>query len=101
MGKSNFSEQFRKLINCYKRIGYSLDIMQRTACLVINPVTVDGYALLFNCKAVVRASDSVVKQVGWGLMICLWLGPPLFNYWLSLTLAVGVELAKGTRFSST
>ena len=26
--KSNFSEQFRKLINRYKRIGYSLDIMQ-------------------------------------------------------------------------
>ena len=25
VGKSNFSEQFRKLINCYKRIGYSLD----------------------------------------------------------------------------
>ena len=27
VGKSNFSEQFRKLINRYKRIGYSLDIM--------------------------------------------------------------------------
>ena len=31
--KSNFSEQFRKLINPYKRIGYSLDIMRQTACL--------------------------------------------------------------------
>ena len=29
VGKSNFSEQFRKLINRYKRIGYSLDIMRR------------------------------------------------------------------------
>ena len=47
--KSNFSEQFRKLINHYKRIGYSLDIMRQTACLVINPIIVDGYALLFNC----------------------------------------------------
>ena len=28
VGKSNFSEQFRKLINRYKRIGYSLDIMR-------------------------------------------------------------------------
>ena len=27
VGKSNFLEQFRKLINRYKRIGYSLDIM--------------------------------------------------------------------------
>ena len=28
IGKSNFLEQFRKLINRYKRIGYSLDIMR-------------------------------------------------------------------------
>ena len=34
VGKSNFSEQLRKLINHYKRIGYSLDIMRQTACLV-------------------------------------------------------------------
>ena len=43
IGKCNFSEQFRKLINRYKRIGYSLDIMRQTACLVV-----DGYAALFN-----------------------------------------------------
>ena len=49
VGKSNFSQQFRKLINCYKRIGYSLDIMRQTVCLVVNPVIVDGYASLFNC----------------------------------------------------
>ena len=42
--KSNFSEQFRKLVNRYKRIGYILDIMRQTACLVINPIIVDGYA---------------------------------------------------------
>ena len=34
VGKSNFSEEFRKLINRFKRIGYSLDIMRQTACLV-------------------------------------------------------------------
>ena len=45
--ESNFSEQFRKLINRYKRIGYSLDIMRQTACLVVNPIIVDGYASLF------------------------------------------------------
>ena len=55
--KSNFSEQFRKLFNRYKRIGYSLDIMRQTACLVINPIIVDGYASLFNCITAVRASD--------------------------------------------
>ena len=59
VGKSNFSEQFRKLINRYKRIGYSLDIMRQTACLVVNPIIVDGYASLFNCAMAVRASDSM------------------------------------------
>ena len=49
VGKSNFSEQFRILINRYKRISYSLDIMRQTACLVVNPIIVDGYASLFNC----------------------------------------------------
>ena len=57
VGKSNFSEQFRKLINRYKRIAYSLDIMRQTACLVVNPIIVDGYATLFNCTTAVRASD--------------------------------------------
>ena len=46
VGKSNFSEQFRKLINRYKRIGYSLD-MRQTACLVVNPIIVEGCASLF------------------------------------------------------
>ena len=55
VGKSNFSEQFRKLIKLYKRIGYSLGIMRQTACLVINPIIADGYASLFNCTAAVRA----------------------------------------------
>ena len=59
VGKSNFSEQFRKLINRYKRIGYSLDIMRQTACLIINPIIVDGYASLFNCMTSVRASNSM------------------------------------------
>ena len=59
VGKSNFSEQFRKLINRYKRIGYSLDIMRQTACLVVNLIIVDGYASLFNCTTAVRTTDSM------------------------------------------
>ena len=59
VGKSSFSEKFRKLINRYKRIGHSLDIMRQTACLVVNPIIVDGYASLFNCTTAVRASDSM------------------------------------------
>ena len=59
VGKSNFSEQFRKLIKRYKRIGYSLDIMRQTACLVVNSIIVNGYASRFNCTTAVRASDSM------------------------------------------
>ena len=39
--KSTFSEQFRKLINRYKRMGYNPSVMRQTACLVINPISVD------------------------------------------------------------
>ena len=60
--KSIFSEQFRKLINRYKRIGYNPYIMRHTACLVMNPIMVDDYALVFNCTAVVRTSDSMTAS---------------------------------------
>ena len=68
-GKSNFSEQFRKLINRYKIIGYSLGIVRQTACLVVNPIIVDGYASLFNCMTAVRASDNdgLFVKLGLGL----------------------------------
>ena len=62
VGKSTFSKQFRKLINRYKRTGDSQDIMQQTACLVVNPIIVDGYASLFNCTTAVRASDSMMAS---------------------------------------
>ena len=55
-----FSDQFRKIIMRYKRIGYNLNVMRQSACLVINPITVDGYAALFNCTPVDRASDSMM-----------------------------------------
>ena len=60
VGKYNFAEQFRKHINLYKRIGFNPFIMRQTACLVVNPITVDSYGLLFNCTSVVRASDSMM-----------------------------------------
>ena len=44
VGKSNFAEQFRKLIYRYKRIGYNPYIMRQTVCLVVNPITVASYA---------------------------------------------------------
>ena len=52
---TDLSDQFRKNIMRYKRIGYNLNVMRQSACLVINPITVDGYAALFYCTPVDRA----------------------------------------------
>ena len=43
----------------YIRVGYNLDIMRQSACLVLNPITVYGYGFLFNCTTVGQASDSM------------------------------------------
>ena len=60
MGMTDFSDQFRKIIICHKRIGYALNVMRQSACLVINPLTVDNFAALFNCTPVDLASDSII-----------------------------------------
>ena len=57
---TEFSDQFRKNIRRYKRIGYNLNVMQQSECLVINPIKIDGYAALFNCMPVDWASDSMM-----------------------------------------
>ena len=59
---TDFSDQFRKIIMRYKRIGYNLIVMRESAGLAINPITVDGYATLFNCTPVDRASDSMMAR---------------------------------------
>ena len=41
----------------------NLDIMRQTACLVFNPIMVEGYAALFSCTAVVQASDSMTASM--------------------------------------
>ena len=55
-----FSLQFGKIISRYRRIGYNLNVMRQSACLVFNPIMVDGYAAFFNCTPVGRASDSMM-----------------------------------------
>ena len=34
-------------------------ILQQTACLVVNPITIGNFAFLFNCTPVGRTSDSL------------------------------------------
>ena len=59
MGRTDFSDQFRKIIR-HKRIGYDLNVTRQSACLVDNPITVANFAALFNCMPVDRASDSMM-----------------------------------------
>ena len=44
----------------YRRIGYNLNVMLQSACLVFNTIMVDNYAPFFNCTPVGRASDSLM-----------------------------------------
>ena len=60
VGRADFSDQFTKIIVRYKRIGYNINIMRQSACLVFNPITVNNFASLFNCTPVGRASDSMM-----------------------------------------
>ena len=55
VGRADFSYQFKNIIVPYKRIGYSINIMPQSACLVFN-----NFASLFNCTPVGRASDSMM-----------------------------------------
>ena len=59
-GSHNLSAQFIKIITHYNKIGYNINALQQTACMVINPITVGNFAFLFNCTPVGRTSDSVM-----------------------------------------
>ena len=59
VGKPNFSDQFKKIVKRYIRVGCNLDIMRQSACLVLNPITVYSYGFLFHCTTVGQASDSM------------------------------------------
>ena len=63
IGNPNFSNLLKRIVNRFKRAGYSLDIMRQTACLVFNPIMVEGYAALFSCTAVVQVSDSMTASM--------------------------------------
>ena len=62
MGRTDFSDQLRKIIIRYKRFGYNLNVMRQSVCLVFNPITVNNYDSLFDCTPVDRASDSMMAS---------------------------------------
>ena len=59
VGIPNFSDQFKTIVKRNIRVGYNLDIMRQSACLVLNPIMVYSYGFLFNCTMDGQASDSM------------------------------------------
>ena len=57
IGKIDFPYHFKKIIVRYKKIGYNINNMRQTACLVVNPIKINSFAFLFNCTTVGRTSD--------------------------------------------
>ena len=57
IGKNDFPYHFKKIIVRCKKIGYNIDVLRHTACLVVNPIKINSFAYLFNCTTVGRASD--------------------------------------------
>ena len=60
MGRTDFSDQFRKIIIHHKHFSFDLNAMRQSACLVINTITVDNFAALINFTPVDRVSDSLM-----------------------------------------
>ena len=59
MYKLKTTVQFIKIISHYKRIGYNINVLQQTACLVVNPIAVGSFVFLFNCTPVGWTSVSM------------------------------------------
>ena len=55
--KNDFPYHFKKIIVRYKKVGYNMDVLRQTACLVVNPIKVNSFTYLFNCTMVGPASD--------------------------------------------
>ena len=44
IGIHDFSYHFNKIVVRYKKIGYNINVMRQTACLVVNPIKVNSFA---------------------------------------------------------
>ena len=47
----------KKINKRHIKVGYNLDVMRQSACLVLNPITVHSYGFLMNCTTVGQVSD--------------------------------------------
>ena len=57
IGKNDFPYHFKKTIVRYKKMGFNIDVLRQTACLVVNLIKVNSFVYFFNCTTVGRSSD--------------------------------------------
>ena len=89
VSRADFAYQFKQVIIRHKRIGYDINVMRQSAYLVINPITIDSYADLFNGTPVGRASGSMRGPTSSLLIYSSWLGLDIV---LSVAWSFGVQL---------
>ena len=63
--QNDFPYHFKKKKFRYKKIGYNINVMRQTACLVVNPIKVNSFAYLFNCTTVgrTRLNDGTILNL--------------------------------------
>ena len=47
--RNDFPYHFKKIIVYYNKIGYKIDVLRQTACLVVNSMKVKSFACRFDC----------------------------------------------------
>ena len=54
INKIDFPYHFKKIIVRFKKIGYNINVMRQTACLVVNPIKVNSFYPVISSLAVPR-----------------------------------------------
>ena len=54
---NDFSTQFRKIILRYIKTGYDINVIRHTACMVVNPITVNNFTPRFDVRRRVGPKD--------------------------------------------
>ena len=89
VGRTDFPDQFRKIIVRYKRIGYNINIMRQSACLVFTPIIIILLPSLIARRWVGHQTQWWPRHkaiyFSWfgPELFCLLLGPPGFSCWFS------------------
>ena len=60
-GSNNFAAQFINANSHYKKIGYTIYVLQQTACLMVNPNMVCNFSFSFNCM--IGTSDFMMDPI--------------------------------------